>query len=265
MRHSGWTFLSLSILALAITAHTGWIHYYESAGARAYAQIRIPDELALARNDPARWLSSSEKQIIADGSRQYNVAFKYGLFTNVDALPKLAWLEYLSGNADRSAALLERSAAAQSGPSRALSLYYRGAILNRLGKYRDALSSLDLAINESPDLAAAREERGEALWQMGKRDEAVAEWISLTAEHDALIAQYMLAGSSQVLGDDAGSMRYLEKARSATPDDALFNWTIGMRLQNLGMKKLAENSFQRAVEIDPAFRRALEFDLINGR
>jgi len=48
--------------------------------------------------------------------------------------------------------LLGRSAAYQKGEAKALSLYYRGAILNRLGRYDQAQASLDQALAERDDL-----------------------------------------------------------------------------------------------------------------
>src|SRR5690606_4550068 len=106
----------------------------------------------------------------------FEAAFKAGLFTNAHALPKFAWIEYLSGNTDRAVELLADSAGHQQGQNKALSLYYRGAILNRLGRYEEALTDLDAALGEAPNLILAREEKGEALWQLGRRDEAFAVW-----------------------------------------------------------------------------------------
>src|SRR5206468_2670666 len=93
-------------------------------------------------------------------------------------LPKLAWLEYLSGNAEQAIKLLGLAANRQDGQPKALSAYYRGAILNRLGRYDEALASLDQALAEAPDMILAREEKGESLWQLGHRQEAVQAWGS---------------------------------------------------------------------------------------
>jgi hypothetical protein len=38
---------------------------------------------------------------------------------------------------------------------------------------------------------------------------------------------------------------------------------VGMRLQNLGMNELAETRFQRAIELNPEFKRARDLDIIN--
>ena len=53
---AGWVFLTFALLWLSLTVHSGWIRYHESRGEFAYQKIRIPDELALARLNPSRWL-----------------------------------------------------------------------------------------------------------------------------------------------------------------------------------------------------------------
>ena len=98
------------------------------------------------------------------------MASRTGLFVNSEALPKLAWFEYLLGDAEQSVQTLGRAAAHQKDESKALSLYYRGAILNRLGRYDEARASLDEALAERDDLILARQEKGESLWQLGRRE-----------------------------------------------------------------------------------------------
>ena len=261
---AGWIFSAFASIWIALVAHSGWIHYHESAGAAAYAKIQIPDELALARPNPRAWLSATDKENIADGRAHLNTAYRRGFFTNEFALPKLAWLEYLAGNTDESVQLLTEAAEHQEGQAFALSLYYRGAILNRLRRFDDGLKSLDEAILERPDLITAREERGESLWQLGRRDEAVAEWNDVVQTSPNLVlANYLLAGAAAENGQADQALSLENQAESATPADALFHWMIGMRLQNVGMKGLAERSFQRAITLNPEFRRARELEMIN--
>jgi tetratricopeptide (TPR) repeat protein len=125
----------------------------------------------------------------------------YGLFTNIELLPKLAWIEYLSGNNERAIEMLQNAADRQHGQAKALSLYYRGAILNRLKLYNEAVVSLDEALAERSDLVAAREEKGESLWQLGRRDEAVSTWTEAIRENSGLVlANYLLAGAAASMG-----------------------------------------------------------------
>lgn len=257
VRPAGWVFLTISLLWIGLNVHSGWIHYHESAGARAFLNIKIPDELALAQTPPERWLSAAEHRSIADGKKHFHDAIDLGLFTNVEALPKLAWLEYLSGNADQAVQLLANAADHQRGDGRALSLYYRGAILNRLRRYDEALVSLDQALTERPDLLLAKEEKGECLWQMGRRQDAVAAWTEVTAGSPAqVLANELLAGAAAAAGDSRSAAISEQQADRSTPNDPLFHWMLGLRLQNVGMNELAEKHFGRAIQLNPEFRRA---------
>ena len=261
---AGWMFLTFALIWLGLTVHSGWIRYHEGRGAAAYQKIVIPDELALARPNPSRWLNASDREGIAEGKLHYQTAVHFGLFANTDALPKLAWIEYLTGNTYQAVDLLRKAADHQTGDARALSLYYAGAMLNRLKRSDEALTSLDAAIAERPDLITAREEKGEALWQLGRNDEAVRVWSdAAVGNRNAVIINYMLAGAARSRNEEAAYSQYKQIAEDATPDDALFNWMIGMRLQNLGMNELAETRFQRAIELNPEFKRARDLDIIN--
>jgi tetratricopeptide (TPR) repeat protein len=256
IRNAGWVFIFFSTVWLGVNAHSGWIRYHEYLGGQAFRQLQIPDELALASPDPGRWLSANDKRNIEDGSRHLKIATGNGFLTNADALQKLAWFEFLSGRAQNAVGLLDEAAAAQNGAGNALSLYYKGAILDRLGDHDAAIRSLDQAIGERPDLASAREEKGAALWQLGRRDAAIAEWEALTGETDSrILALNFLAGAYSDI-DTTRSAAFEEKAETATLNDPLFHWMLGMRLEKLGMAVLAEKHFARAQELDPEFGRA---------
>jgi len=257
LRPAGYAFLAFAIVWIGATAHSGWIRYHESAGNRAFESLKIPDELALARPNPARWLSASDRENIAEGKRRFGLSLNYGLFTNEYAGPKLAWFEYLSGDTQKAIDILDEAVDHQHGQDKALSLYYRGAMLNRLGRYEEALASLNEGLDERPDLAAAREEMGESLWKLGRVEEAIAAWRDAASQNSQLVlANYMLAGAlaSQGRVDEAVSFERI--AEQATPADPLFHWMVGMRLQNVGMNEIAEKHFQTAIRMNPEFRRA---------
>ncbi|HEX8736404.1 MAG TPA: 4Fe-4S binding protein [Pyrinomonadaceae bacterium] len=257
MRKAGWAFLSFALLWIGLNAHSGWVVYHEFAGRRAYENIRIPDELALARTNPARWLSGSDNQNITAGKKHFHAAFGAGLFVNKEALSKLAWIEYLSGNDEQAIQLLDKAAAYQGGQAKALSLYYRGAILNRLGRYEQALTNLEEAITERPDLVVAREEKGESLWQLNRREEAVSVWSDAVKQNKNLpLANNLLAGAAASQGQPEIAAAYEKQADQSTPADPLFHWVVGLRLQNVGMNALAEKHFQRAIQLNPEFKRA---------
>ena len=57
---------------------------------------------------------------IADGKDHLNAARNVGLLINREALPQLAWMEYLSGNTERAISLLGTAAESQDGQGRGL-------------------------------------------------------------------------------------------------------------------------------------------------
>jgi polyferredoxin/tetratricopeptide (TPR) repeat protein len=261
IRRAGWGFAGFAVLWIGLNAHSGWVRHHESAGTRAFEGIQVPDELALARTNPDPWLSPVDRRNIAVGKRHLHAARDAGLFVNSEALPKLAWLEYLSGNSEDAVTLLGTAAAHQRGRGRALSLYYRGAILNRLGRQEEALSSLDQALAERSDLVLAREERGESLWRLGRRQEAFAAWSDAVGSQAGLVlANNLLAGAAAALGRPEAAIAHERQADQATPPNPFFHWMVGLRLQHVGMARLAEKHFRRAIELDPRFRSRRDRD-----
>jgi len=151
--------------------------------------------------------------------------------------------------------LLEQAAAHQEGQAKGLSLYYRGTILNRLGRYEQAGTNLDQALAERADLILAREEKGESLWQLGRKEEAISVWSDAVKRNGRLVlADNQLAGAAASLGRSAEAIVYEQRADQFTPNNPHYHWMIGLRLQNLRMNELAEKHFQRAIQLDPGFQ-----------
>ena len=266
MRGAGWAFAAFAALWIGVNAHSGWVRHHESAGARAFQGVQVPDELALARANPDAWLSPDDRRNVASGKTHLRAARDAGLFVNREALSKLAWLEYLAGNSDEAVDLLGLAAVHQRGQGRALSLYYRGAILNRLGRHEEALASLDEALTERSDLILAREERGESLWQLGRRQEAVSAWTDAVASNAGLVlANNLLAGAAASLGSPEAAIAHEQRADQYTPPNPFFHWMVGLRLQGVGMARLAEKHFRRAIELDPGFRSRRDRDATGQR
>jgi tetratricopeptide (TPR) repeat protein/ferredoxin len=252
LRIAGWIFLSFATSWTLLNAHSGYIHYQEVAGIAAFQRVQIPDELALAQSDPAPWLNDTDRKNIANGKSHLYRAFDGGLFVNTVGLQSLAWLEYLSGNTEQSIKLLALAANRQEGQAKALTNYYRGTMLSRLGRHQDALDPLDVALSERPDLVKAEEERGVSLWKLGRKDDAISAWEAASAQNGVL-AKYMLAGAMAMQGEGEAADAYDADARKLTPDDPYFHWMVGLRLQDLEMRELAEKHFQRAVQLDSTF------------
>jgi tetratricopeptide (TPR) repeat protein/NAD-dependent dihydropyrimidine dehydrogenase PreA subunit len=255
IKKAGWAFLAFATLWIGLNAHSGYVRWHERAGAIAFESIRIPDELALAQADPTQWLSTAERQNIDDGRSHFRSSRAAGFFVNKESLSKIAWLDYLAGDTDRAVEMLDAAAEYQHGQGRALSLYYRGAILNRLGRHEEALADIDAALVEAPDLITAREEKGEALWQLGRRDEGIAVWQDAVRMNPNLpLAHNFLAGAATSSGESGSPFEI--QADRLTPNDPYFHWMLGLRLKNVGMTILAEKHFQRAIQLNPEFRRA---------
>jgi tetratricopeptide (TPR) repeat protein/NAD-dependent dihydropyrimidine dehydrogenase PreA subunit len=247
---AGWTFAIFACAWIGLNAHSGWVRYHEFLGNLAFQKIQLPDELALAQVNPARWLSTDRRQNIINGKKHYEAASKLGLFVNSEALPKLAWFQFLLGDAEQSVQTLAKAAAYQKDESKALSLYYRGAILNRLGRYDEARVSLDQALAEREDLILARQEKGESLWHIGRREEAVSVWRDAVQRNARLaLVNNELAGAARASGNLEEADRYEKQADQFTPNNSLYQWVLGRRLQDLGMTDLAEKHFQRADQL----------------
>jgi tetratricopeptide (TPR) repeat protein/ferredoxin len=250
IRKAGWAFAIFACAWIALNAHSAWVRYHEFLGNVAFQKVQVPDELALAQANPARWLRPADRENIVQGKEHFESASKVGLFVNSEALPKLAWFKYLSGHADQSIQLLAQAAAHQNGESKALSLYYRGAILNRVGRYEEARESLDEALGERDDLILARQEKGESLWQLGRREEAIAAWSDAVQRNARLaLVNNELAGAERSLGKLEEASAHEQQADQVTPNNPLYHWMLGRRLQDLGMTELSEKHFQQASQL----------------
>jgi tetratricopeptide (TPR) repeat protein len=248
---AGLAFAAFAFAWIGLTVHCSWVRYHEFLGNVAFNKVHLPDELALAQLDPARWLSPADRQNILQGKEHYLAASRTGWFVNNEVLPKLAWFEYLLGDAEQSVQTLGTAAAHQKDESKALSLYYRGAILNRLGRYDEARATLDEALAERDDLILARQEKGESLWQLGRRDEAVSVWTDAVRRNPQLaLANNELAGAALASGMDEEVDVYETQADKFTPNNPLYHWVLARRLQELGMTQLAEKHFQQAKQLD---------------
>src|SRR5207253_9502687 len=94
IRTAGWAFAIFVCAWIGLNAHSGWVRYHEVLGNRAFQKVQLPDELALAQVNPARWLSPADQQSILAGKEHLQAASKLGLCVNSEALPKLARFEH---------------------------------------------------------------------------------------------------------------------------------------------------------------------------
>jgi tetratricopeptide (TPR) repeat protein len=122
-----------------------------------------------------------------------------------------------------------------------------------LGRYYEARTSLDEALAERDDLILARQEKGESLWQLGSREEAVSVWTDAVQRNAHLVlANNELAGAARASGKLDEADLYEKQADQFTPNDPLYHWVLGRRLQDLGMTALAEKHLQQANQLEAA-------------
>ena len=126
-------------------------------------------------------------------------------------------------------------------------------MLNRLARYDEARISLDEALAERGDLILARQEKGESLWQLGRREEAVSVWEDAVQRNAHLVlANNELAGAARASGKLDDADLYEKQADQFTPSNPLYHWVVGRRLQDLGMTELAEKHLRQANQPDGA-------------
>ena len=105
------------------------------------------------------------------------------------------------------------------------------------------------------DLILARQEKGESLWQLGRKEEAISVWTDAIQRNARLaLTSNQLAGAERSLGKVDEAIAHEKQADQFTPDDPLYHWMLGLRLKNLGMNELAEKHFQRAIQLDPQYQ-----------
>ena len=109
------------------------------------------------------------------------------------------------------------------------------------------------ALAERDDLILARQEKGESLWQLGRREEAISVWTDAVERSARLVlVNNELAGAARASGRPDEADLYEKQADQFTPNNPLFHWVLGHRLQDLGMTELAEKHLQQANQLGAA-------------
>lgn len=139
-----------------------------------------------------------------------------------------------------------------------------GVVLARTGRPESALPVLQEAVSLDPASANARGALGSVLARMGNTDEAIAQWeraIAINPDH--LQSLRGLATALAARGDDRAAANYFARALDTLatlhPDvkpDAELLLAAGRSYARVGRHDLAISSFQRALELNPAFAAA---------
>src|SRR5262249_20313544 len=89
----------------------------------------------------------------------------------------------------------------------------------------------------------------------GRKQDAIVVWNSAARRNPALVlTNNMLSVAATEAGKQDTASAFAEQADAYTPIDPYFHWMLGLRLQDVGMKAMAEKHFERAITLDPSFR-----------
>ncbi|WP_353930331.1 tetratricopeptide repeat protein [Okeanomitos corallinicola TIOX110] len=126
----------------------------------------------------------------------------------------------------------------------------RGISLNNLGKYEEAISSYDKAVEIKPDLHLAWYNRGISLHKLGRYEEAIFSYDkAVEIKPNLHLVWYNL-------GRDKEAISSFGKAVEIKPDLHLAWNNRGISLNNLGKYEEAISSYDKAVEIKPDYHLA---------
>ncbi|HET6350002.1 MAG TPA: tetratricopeptide repeat protein [Candidatus Krumholzibacteria bacterium] len=130
-----------------------------------------------------------------------------------------------------------------------------GTLLMESGRTGRALTEFELAVKASDRDVLARYNYGVALYQTGRRDEALQQW-GIAEDIDpsnVRVAEALGMGYSGV--NDSTAVAEFERATQLGSDSATFHNNYALTLDRLGRTQEAETQFRLAVEKAPAEKR----------
>jgi tetratricopeptide (TPR) repeat protein len=150
-------------------------------------------------------------------------------------------------------------AVVEADPNDDESQYYLGALLYDNNYYVPALAALDAALRLNPGNDQARIYRAGALAQLGRTEEAAAEYRSLVDKPAAAAQPELWLGYAQFLfGNDQvqPALGAIDRALSLLPDSAkLYFWRARIRVEAREMQ-VAEADALKAIELAPELPNA---------
>jgi tetratricopeptide (TPR) repeat protein len=128
----------------------------------------------------------------------------------------------------------------------------RGAALADLGRLEDALSHYDKAIALKPDHAGAHNNRGATLARLGRFNEALASHDHAIALNPDSAEAYINHGAALArLGRAPEALSRFDRAIALNPDHAAAHYNRGNALRDLGRAEDAVFSYDRAIALRP--------------
>jgi tetratricopeptide (TPR) repeat protein len=128
------------------------------------------------------------------------------------------------------------------------------------GKSGRALTEFELAVQYSTNQALPHYNYGLALYQLGRREDALEQWrIAYRIEGDN--PAYAMAMGMALTGvDDGEALTYFERAAALGENGPQFHHNFGILLERLGENGRAADQLERAFALSPG-DRGYEFDL----
>ena len=133
--------------------------------------------------------------------------------------------------------------------------YNRGLALSDLGRNEEAIASYDQAVAIKPDFHEAWNNRGYALDDLGRKEEAIASYEQAVAiKPDKHAAWYGRGTALSALGRKEEAIASYEQAVAIKPDYHEAWYNRGNALSDLGRKEEAIASYDQAIAINPEYR-----------
>lgn len=179
--------------------------------------------------------------------------------TNPDQLALKAGELYRSARSDEALQLLEQ--ALKMNASHGLSLEYKGLVLQKQGKFEEAMACWDLLIANKGEVAMYFGERGVCKFNLGYKS-ALAD-MNRAAELEPH-NPYRYSARAYIkdkTGDIRGAIADYQKCLELDPEDAIALNNLGISEQKIGNMRRAEDFFAQADEqlgITPTTNPTLE-------
>ncbi|WGS48384.1 tetratricopeptide repeat protein [Paraburkholderia sp. D15] len=227
---------------------------------------RAPAQDAALRFAPLSNLSANANALqtaIADALRnarasleRHDLAAARGLYEgvltmapdNVEALHLLGVVYLRQGDAARAEPLIARSM--RAGLRHAWNIANHGAALAGVGRYRDALTMLDHALQSDPHQPAVHAARGDALLGLERYDDALAAYDRSLQRAPAQGQAWSRRGAAlRALGRPADALISLDRALQLDSRDPVTHVERGHALREIGQRDEALREYRLAMVI----------------
>jgi tetratricopeptide (TPR) repeat protein len=175
--------------------------------------------------------------------------------SHFDSLQLLGVISMQRGNYAK--AVLEIAAALEQDPDNVPALNNRGNALNELHRFDEALASFDRALRLAPDLAETHCNRGNTLKELDRFEESLASYDRALALHpDYAAAHGNRANALNALGRHDEAAASCDRALALAPNFAEAHCNRGNALKELGRLDQAVASYDRAIALRPGYAQA---------